>query len=336
MKHHRQTVALVLILVITCVSVAHSATLTVRRDGSGDFTTIQPALDAATPGDTIDIGPGEYTEFQAIRPPLWSWDIEIYAYITVDNLTIVGAGVDQTLIGPLTPQYDLDHFSPICMHAGTVEDLLVRNLTVRNCYRGIYGPSESLALSDCRVEQTKVGIDVRSDSFQAERCTLTGVGSTPTGIQHDADCSYSYIRDCAFIGSSLHYSGVENFVARNCTFDGGNGGIGVGASDGLIDGCEIACFVYGISVSYGSMCEIRQTRITGGTAGLSVEGGSTSVTATAMVIASTIQGAVRLSGPGAFSIHDSDLLPASGYAAEMYEHNTPPAGPTTSLETSGA
>jgi hypothetical protein len=324
-RSHRVLV-LVSVLVVSVAVAAQSATLTVRRDGSGDFTTIQPALDAAAPGDTVDIGPGEYTEFQTIRPPLWNWDLEIYAYVTVDDLTIVGAGADQTLIGPLTPEYDNNLFTPTCMYAGDVENLAVRNLAVRNCYGGIYGPTESLEVFDCGAESTREGVFVISDDFSAERCTLTGIGSIPVGIYHNANCAHSLVRDCTFTGCELYYGHVENFIAENCTFDGGSGGIGVYFNSvGLISGCEIECHLFGIEVAAGSTCEIHQTRISGGNVGLYVEGGQTSVTATSMVIESTTQAAVRLFGPSSFSINDSDLLPASGFGAEMYEYNTPPS-----------
>lgn len=39
-----------------------SATLSVKQDGSGDYTIIQEALDAANPGDTVLVHPGRYYE----------------------------------------------------------------------------------------------------------------------------------------------------------------------------------------------------------------------------------------------------------------------------------
>jgi hypothetical protein len=324
-RSHRVLV-LASVLVVSFAVAAQSATLTVRRDGSGDFTTIQPAIDAAAPGDTIDIGPGDYTEFQTIRPPLWNWDLEIYAYVTVDDLTIVGAGADQTLIGPLTPQYDNNLFTPESIYAENVENLVVRNLTVRNCYQGVYGSSERLEIYDCGAENTRIGVYVFSDSFFAERCTLTGIGSAPIGIGHNSNCTDSSVRDCAFSGCELYYGHVENFVAESCTFDGGPGGIGVYFnSNGLISGCDINCDLFGISIKTGSTCEIRQTRITGGNRGINIEGGQTSVTASYLTIESTTETAIRLYGPGAVSIHDSDLLPASGYAVQVNDIDTPPS-----------
>ncbi|MCA9751646.1 MAG: right-handed parallel beta-helix repeat-containing protein [Gemmatimonadetes bacterium] len=52
--------AITIALVATCPSFA--ATLAVRPDGSGDFTAIQAAVDAAVDGDVLDIGAGTYQE----------------------------------------------------------------------------------------------------------------------------------------------------------------------------------------------------------------------------------------------------------------------------------
>lgn len=84
------------LILMAAAAAAQAATITVRRDGSGDHLTIQPALDAAAEGDTVSIGPGEYTEF-IINP---STGMENYGMINVRNLTIIGAGTDATIIGP--------------------------------------------------------------------------------------------------------------------------------------------------------------------------------------------------------------------------------------------
>ena len=40
---------------------ATAATLTVKQDGTGNFTTVQAALDAANAGDTVEVYGGVYT-----------------------------------------------------------------------------------------------------------------------------------------------------------------------------------------------------------------------------------------------------------------------------------
>jgi pectin methylesterase-like acyl-CoA thioesterase len=64
----------------THVSSPDTATvITVAADGSGDFTTVQEAVDAASPGSTVEIGPGVY------REPV---------VVAVSDLTLAGATGD--------------------------------------------------------------------------------------------------------------------------------------------------------------------------------------------------------------------------------------------------
>src|SRR5262245_25586541 len=55
----------------------------VALDGSGDFTTIQSAVDAATDEDIIVVRPGTYVESVIVR---------------TKALTIVGSGVQSTIV----------------------------------------------------------------------------------------------------------------------------------------------------------------------------------------------------------------------------------------------
>ena len=50
------------ILSILVASEVTAATINVNPDGSGDFTTIQAAVDTAVGGDTVAVAPGVYVE----------------------------------------------------------------------------------------------------------------------------------------------------------------------------------------------------------------------------------------------------------------------------------
>ena len=110
----------------------HARTWRVWKDGSGDFTAIQPAVNAAAPGDTVLIGPGRYTE---------SFDFafdnefdhgETFVGIETDDLTLMGVHRDSVVIGPL--EADFQGFLPkgIAMRTNQVTGLRVEDLTVRN------------------------------------------------------------------------------------------------------------------------------------------------------------------------------------------------------------
>ncbi|MCH2133655.1 MAG: hypothetical protein MK116_07885 [Phycisphaerales bacterium] len=54
----------IIVTIVACLGLAGSAaadTIYVAQDGSGDYTTIQAAVNAATSGDEIIVGPGTYT-----------------------------------------------------------------------------------------------------------------------------------------------------------------------------------------------------------------------------------------------------------------------------------
>jgi hypothetical protein len=128
----------VAIVTLLVAGSALGATITVRKDGTGDFAVIQQALNVAAAGDTILIGPGEYLDKTWIRFPAWSHDIESFANVTVDNLTIIGAGADQTLIGPTTYSGNTITESPMVMTYIEGADLRLEGVCLRNSDCGLY------------------------------------------------------------------------------------------------------------------------------------------------------------------------------------------------------
>jgi hypothetical protein len=80
----------VLMLAFGSLSTARGAVWRVEKDGSGDYTVIQDAVDASASGDTIMIGPGRFSEYtdHTYAGNLW----HTYVHMVSGSLTLIGAG----------------------------------------------------------------------------------------------------------------------------------------------------------------------------------------------------------------------------------------------------
>lgn len=65
--------ALVYLAVLVIPALASATTITVRREGTGDYSVIQPALDAAADGDMIVTGPANHAEATVVCDPRRRW-----------------------------------------------------------------------------------------------------------------------------------------------------------------------------------------------------------------------------------------------------------------------
>ena len=58
---HNKIVSLILLLILINVA-SFSQIITVKQDGTGNYLTIQEAVDHSSDGDTVLVWPGEYIE----------------------------------------------------------------------------------------------------------------------------------------------------------------------------------------------------------------------------------------------------------------------------------
>ena len=145
---------LAIIGILGCLlfSSVEGAVLRVEKDGTGDYTVIQDAVDAAEDGDTVLIGPGRYTEVH---------DFEYYygritqVCITLEkSLSIIGAGRGVTVIEPVDAAKTQSDPGGIASRSSDL-DVFLSDFTIENT------PGHAILYdmdSGGRVEITRVGI----------------------------------------------------------------------------------------------------------------------------------------------------------------------------------
>ncbi|MCB9274193.1 MAG: pectin esterase [Lewinellaceae bacterium] len=184
------------LLLCTCLRHAqaqYATEITVAQDGSGDFTSIQDAVDAskAFPGQriTIHIKSGTYRE-----------KVKIHAWNTM--LSLIGEGADKTVI-----TYN-DHFNKIArgrnstFHTYTMlvqgNDFRAEGLSIENTA----GPvGQAVALS------------VEADRCVFENCTFTGHQDT---LYVAGEGARSYFHNCYIEGTTDFIFGAGTAVFEQC------------------------------------------------------------------------------------------------------------------------
>ncbi len=314
------------ILLTIFASPASSATLRVERDGSAPYTTIQPAIDAAAPGDTILIGPGHYTEHQTATLHLWSWSIEVYALVRTDSLTIMGTDRDEVVIGPETaPEFYL--FGP----AGIVFDNVVggdvSSLGSINTYCGIN-------LSTRSTRSTVVGALIRG-------CGL-GISSSCGGPVQVSDCVFE---NCTEIGVvcwdptprfELSRSVFQNntyavdvvatpsALVQNCVVTGGSVGIQfeTGTAGSIVD-CRVTdARNYGLITADGATMGLTRVSVSGGSCNLGLLNGR--ATGSNCAFGGGTNAAVYIPSWPLLTLHNCHILSAGGMLVKLLKANELP------------
>jgi parallel beta-helix repeat protein len=186
-------------------SAAHS-TLYVGGTGPGNSTSIQKAINSASPGDVVFVYSGVYTEQLIISSPL---------------VTLRGEERDSTII---------DGGARGNVINVTGERVFIRDVTIRNSkinvtnasrvYAGIYLTSTSSRISHCSITQCHIGIifDGASLSHIGEDCILSenagGIDFYETDNSSIMNCTIT--ANNPFYGLSLQHS--DHNIIAGCLF----------------------------------------------------------------------------------------------------------------------
>ncbi len=135
------------LLAVGVVDSAHGRTWQVAQDGSGDFTVIQEAVNAASSGDVIHIGPGRYIDYT-----IFDWG-NVYVWLDgTKSLTFVGAGAEATIIGPDVYASGWTDYGVACDNGDVT--IRIENLRIENQnYIGLSMFNSVLELIGCIVER---------------------------------------------------------------------------------------------------------------------------------------------------------------------------------------
>jgi hypothetical protein len=217
----KSSILLFMFLAAVVVGPVHARTWSVEKDGSGDFSVIQDAVEAAAPGDTIQIGEGRFEDF-------WLWTDEYsntwdsVAIVEVDSLSIVGLGMNKTIIGPEFENEDLDH--PIGIAFVGVSAGFVSGLAVENTDFGCFTSEGALWVDSCGFRNSKRAVSGYLDGGGLiQSCEFEG--SMDTGIALNGPSQNVEIVGCSFVDNLAGVqcdNASQNIHVEDCTFSGGS------------------------------------------------------------------------------------------------------------------
>ena len=268
------TVLLPAALVWSCsAQTAHARARTVEKDGSGDFTIIQDALDAAVPRDSILVGPGRFDTFQSANLVLDGSPFAAIAWVTTDSLTLIGAGKYETIVGPEVHTVEAfgQDTSSLLVDAGATT--WVSGFGFEKT-RFIVTLFHQTVMEDCRVvrEAPDAGYMVTvgfCESTVVRRCEILG----PAGLITTQGVRGLLVEDCVFDDYTLNEialvigNGAQACMVRRCTFLRGAGGVQFSlGGTGWVEDCTFKDIrVAGIDMSSGHAivrrCKIGTTRM---------------------------------------------------------------------------
>lgn len=283
------TLFTIALLIFSWGMACQAGTLRVEKDGSGDYLYIQEAVEAAASGDTIRMGAGRWEQKFLYTIPAGGWTDSVIVATDGKDLTVIGAGREETFIGPDhgTPPYGAQ--GPIAFVVGSDHDLRVENITIEYLRIGIYFWGDQLSVNDvyfnrCFLGTTPFAIGGAIFEQSIFECIDAGFSVTTR-------CTDLTIRECEFIGlTQIHISvrNIPSVLIENCDFYSGNISVqfdGLSCS-GVVRNCTVQSG-YGphIVATGGCTMELVDNRLKGGNKQLAVSSMSTELYGTGNIFA---------------------------------------------------
>lgn len=319
----KRTLLATLLVLATAPQLATAATITVRKDGTGDYMVLQQALDVAASGDTVMVGPGEYTESSMVRLGANGFDQEVFGRIAAANVTLIGAGVGVTIIGPAVYSGNPGGLTPVCiaMDAGSGW-LSISEVTLRHCYVGLHVEG-TLHADHCEMIDNDLGIVwgnvgsggwIKDTTISASAPPGVGAAIDFGGLPQGSDIT---IENC-YLGWPSTVRGVQDVLFRNCDL----GGVDLYSGARIrIENCTANSphsFV-GVALGANAYCVIVNSSLRDSWAALAID--SSAPGSTFIVDNCRLEGGIHgvfysRSGAGPSQIRNCDLVKGSGPMVE--------------------
>lgn len=204
-----------------------AASWTVAKDGSGDYTVIQDALNVCASGDTVRIRPGRYDDFRFHKFSYqYGSSANVIMVPEVAPLTIIGASRDSVFIGPAEMTEVFGGYSTFIMGEDTTAEGRIElfGVTLENAW-ALALCRASYSFDDCRFGASHLaGLYLQgAKNVTVENCDFDGGPSRSSeGIFGSAAGTEPalLVSNCVFsnLGTALLMEHTVGFELRDLEF----------------------------------------------------------------------------------------------------------------------
>jgi len=257
MNSKRMSQGLIVIFLVSALSItfvladepaAQGGTIYVAADGTGDYTTIQDAIDNASDGDTIIVEYGTYYE-----------NVEVNKSVNlIGKGAIIDGGDADNVVSITSDGVNISGF--IIKNSGYPDaGIFIHsdNVTVFNCsiMENIHGIdcwlSNNTRILNCTVSHNSLGIHTPHSPYTIiENCSI--IDNVEVGINTSFGANYTEILNCKIVNNSnngIILAYASYFKVEGCTISESSKGIEMwGCKNSTITDCVISENGYGIYI----------------------------------------------------------------------------------------
>ena len=186
---------LLVMALIVSVGTANAATITVDDSGGADYTTIQAAIDYASPGDEIHVNSGTYYENVVVNK-----QINLRGIDTGAGMPVVDAGGSGNVI-------------TISADKSLLEGFIIKNSGLLDVNAGIIITSNDNVIKNNEVTNNKAGISLESSSNNIVESNIVNLNSYPGVALASANNNIISNNEV----NSNGYYGIELYLSSNNT-----------------------------------------------------------------------------------------------------------------------